>query len=77
MINWLLNFDLNDNANQDMPNVSAHDKILSRFHNHQHYYSSTVKQRSGGGYNVSKNTGSLYSYNQSEFYFNTPKVKFG
>ena len=74
MINWLLNFDLNDNANQDMPNVSAHDKILSRFHNHQHYYSSTVKQRRGGRNVVSTNTGSLYLYNQSEFYFNKPKV---
>ena len=64
MINWLLNFDLNDNANQAILNVSAR----------QHYYSSTVKERSGGRNGISTNTGSLYLYNQSEFYFNTPKV---
>ena len=74
MINWLLNFDLNDNTNQDIHKLSAHDKILSRFHNHQHYYSSTVKQRRGGRNVVSTNTGSLYLYNQGEFYFNTPQV---
>ena len=69
MINWLLNLDPND---QVILNVSANDEILPRFH--QHYYSSTVKPKNGGGNNVSKNTGSLYSYSQSEFYFNTPKV---
>ena len=74
VINWLLNFDLNNNANQAILNVSAHDKTLSRFHSHQHYYSSSVKPKGGDRNNVSKNTGSLYSYNQSEFYFNTPKV---
>ena len=76
VINWLLNFDLNDNANQDILNVSAHDKILSRLHSHQHYYSNStaVRQRSDGRNGISATTGTLYLYNQSEFYFNKPKV---
>ena len=74
VINWLLNFDLN--ANQDILNVSAHTKILSSLHSHQHYYSNStaVRQRSDGRNGISTNTGSLYLYNQGEFYFNTPQV---